>query len=158
MVKCIDVMIAEASRDSNIYYKTIMAPAPKALSDMKQKIFRDANIELDNMVFQTGKEGRKKHLCVMYDRRNLEEGHGGLPLNEVVNRMMEEMYGDSQKTLYGTVAMFYINEKGTAIIDCVDDAVELSHVIECMKWVLENEDNAQWHSEAFCDAGVGKST
>jgi hypothetical protein len=54
--------------------------------------------------------------------------------------------------------MFYINEKGTDIIDKVDDTVELTHLIRILKWVLENEDNAQWHSKAFCDAGVGKST
>ena len=159
-MKCIDVMIALASCEcrAEMYHETIVIPASKALPDMKKRIFCDANIELDNMVFQTGKEGRKKHLCVMYDRRNLEEGHGGLPPNEVVNTFFEEVYGDSQKTFCGSVAMFFINEEGTHIRECVADFVELTDLIRGIKLALETEENAVWHSEAFCDAGVGMST
>jgi hypothetical protein len=159
-MKCIDVMIALASCEyrAEMYHETIVIPASKALLDMKKRIFRDANIELNNIVFRTGLGGTKEHFCCVYDSRNLEEGHGGLPPNEVVNTFFEEVYGDSQKTFCGSVAMFFINEEGTHIRECVADFVELTDLIGGIKWALENEENAVWHSEAFCDAGVGQST
>ena len=158
MPKCIDVMFALSSCEvrADVYLETIMTPAAKALPEMKKRIFRDANIKLNNIVFRTGLGGRKEHFCCVYDSRNLEEGHGGLPRNEVVNTFFEEVYGDSQKTFYGTVAMFFINEEGTHIRESVEDAVELTHLIPGIQWALENAENAVWHSDFFSDEGVGE--
>jgi hypothetical protein len=157
-MKCIDVMIALVACEvrADVYSEPIMAPANRALKHMKDIIFYDPNIKLDNIVFQTGLGGDKEHFCCVYDSRNLEEGRGGLPLNKVVNTFFEGVYGDSQKIFCGSVAMFFINKEGTHIKECVEDAVELTHLIRCIKWALENEDNAVWHSDAFCDAGVGE--
>jgi len=140
---------------ADIEFDLVRNVSELAMENFKKMIFGDEHIKLDNRVFPTCEEEPRANICVVFDSKSNTEGHGGYPVNQVVNEIFEETFSDAAYTFHGTVVMFYIDNEGTKISTALNVG-ELGGLIRSMKIAIDTHNKDIWQSQCFSDVYVAE--
>ena len=145
----------ELSARADIEHDLFRTVGKLAMEDFRKHIFGGEHVKLDNRVFPTCEEEPRANICAVFDSKSNTQGHGGFPVNTVVNEIFMDTFRDEAYTFHGTVVLFHIDKEGTSISEGLH-VEELRHLIRSMSLAIDTHDKDIWQAACFSDVEVAQ--